>query len=80
MSNNIPVISTDVGGLKEVIEDSEVGYCCDKNNPELFAEKIVYLLKNPQIRKKMGIKGQERVKNYFNSKKMSMEYYSLLTK
>lgn len=80
MNNMVPVISTDVGGLKEVIEDSEVGYCCNKDNPKLFAEKIVYLLKNPKIRKKMGIKGQERVKNYFDSKKMSMEYYSLLIK
>lgn len=80
MNNMVPVISTDVGGLKEVIEDSEVGYCCNKDNPKLFAERIVYLLKNPKIRKKMGIKGQERVKNYFDSKKMSMKYYSLLIK
>lgn len=80
MNNSIPIVSTDVGGLKEVIENSVVGYCCDKNSPEIFADKIIYLLKNPRIRKDMGDKGKLHVQNNFDSYRMSIEYQKLLMK
>jgi len=80
MNNSIPVVSTNVGGLKEIIENSVVGYCCDKNSPEIYADKIKYLLKNPQIRKEMGDKGKLHVQNNFDSRRMSIEYQKLLMK
>lgn len=37
----LPVISTDVGGLPEVVQDGETGYIVDSENEELLADAIV---------------------------------------
>lgn len=43
IANNFdkPMISTNVGGLPEVIEDGKTGYLVDKENPEKLAEAIL---------------------------------------
>jgi glycosyltransferase involved in cell wall biosynthesis len=42
--------------------------------------KIIYLLKNPDIRNDMGENGRKRIESKFNSVRMSEEYYALLLK
>jgi trehalose synthase len=58
-----PVIGGDVGGIKLQIEDGVNGYLV--KNVEESAEKILYLLNNPKISKKMGNEGKEKVKREF---------------
>ena len=45
MSLKKPVVSTNCGGLREVIENNITGYVVNKNNPKNFAKKILDLLK-----------------------------------
>jgi len=81
MRHKKPIVSTDTDALKEVIGlDGNAGYCLDKNNYILYAEKIIYLLDNPDARKTMGENGNKRVKAKFNSIRMAKEYHSLLLK
>jgi len=76
-----PIVSTDVDALRETIgQEGYAGYCCKKNDYTLYAQKIIYLLDNPSIRNKMGLNGNKRLKERFDSKKMSKEYQSLLSK
>ena len=35
------------------------------NEVDEAVEKVLYILKNPEIAKKMGIKGREKIKNEF---------------
>ncbi len=58
-----PVIGGNVGGIKLQIENGINGFLVDTIDET--AEKVIYLLKNPKIAKKMGEKGREKVKNEF---------------
>ena len=59
----IPVIGGDVGGIRLQIEDGVNGFLV--KSIEQTAEKILYLLNNPKIAKKMGNQGREKVKSEF---------------
>ncbi|MFX1323875.1 MAG: glycosyltransferase [Promethearchaeota archaeon] len=58
-----PVIGGNVGGIKLQIEDGINGYLV--NSVEETADRVLKLLKNPKLSKKMGKKGHEKVKNNF---------------
>ena len=75
MSLKKPIVSTNIGGLKEIILDNKNGYVVNYNNHKLFAKRINYLLKKPLLRKNMGFHGYKRYLNLFTSKKMKRKYY-----
>ncbi len=58
-----PVIGGNVGGIKLQIENGINGFLV--NSIDETVEKILYLLANPSIAKKMGKKGYEKIKNEF---------------
>ncbi|MFW9969398.1 MAG: glycosyltransferase [Candidatus Odinarchaeota archaeon] len=58
-----PVIGGNVGGIKLQIENGVNGFLV--NTIDETVDKILYLLKNPEIAKEMGRKGREKVKNEF---------------
>lgn len=64
-----PVVATCFGGAPEVVVDGVTGYIVNPYNTEVMAEKIVYLIKNPEIAKKFGEAGCERARKYFNLEK-----------
>lgn len=74
---NIPVITTDVGGVKDILLDGETGFVVPKNNPEKFAEKLVLLIEDEKKRKKMSQNGWTFVEEKFHYTTLvkNMEYY-----
>jgi trehalose synthase len=58
-----PVIGGNVGGIRLQIEDGVNGFLV--NTIDETAEKILYLLKNPEISREMGRRGHEKVKKEF---------------
>ena len=57
-----PFIGGDTGGISEFIEDGKNGLLIDPENPEQLAEKIIYLLNNPDVREKLGENLHQKVK------------------
>jgi len=76
---NIPVISTDVGGVKDIVNENETGFVVPKNNPEKFAEKLLELIEDEKKRKKMSQNGWSFVKDNFHYQRLvkDMENYYL---
>ena len=66
MASNVPVIATPVDGTKEAVVDKETGILVPTKDPEAIADAILFLLKNPDIMKKMGDEGRKRVADYFS--------------
>ncbi|RAJ10521.1 glycosyltransferase involved in cell wall biosynthesis [Chitinophaga skermanii] len=78
MACGVPVIGSDIGGLKDYIEDGKNGYLFDPNNPQSLAEKMlkyIHLEKSEQatIAWNASQKAQE-----FESKKVTHELYLTL--
>jgi len=66
------VVSSDVGGTKEVLEG--YGYVIKPKDYNEFAKKTKYILKNPQIAKEMGKDARERVLIGFTIEDMIANY------
>lgn len=83
MACGLPVIVTDVGGNREWISEGESGFIIPTKEPELLAEKIIYLFNNEIIMKKFGdINRQiieERQDYYKEMSKMEKLYQLLLS-
>jgi glycosyltransferase involved in cell wall biosynthesis len=57
----IPVVVSDAGGLPEVVADEQTGFIVPRNNPEEAADRILQLLNDSSLRKKMGNAGRKFV-------------------
>ncbi|NUM25108.1 MAG: glycosyltransferase family 4 protein [Candidatus Buchananbacteria bacterium] len=60
-----PVVSTATTGAKEIIQDGYNGFLVPIGNAKALAEKIVELLKNPELAKTMGENGKKLVTEKF---------------
>lgn len=63
---NIPVVTTDVGGVKDIVLDGETGFIIPKNNPTRYAEKVLLLVEDEKKRKKMSQNGWTFVQEKFH--------------
>jgi len=69
MEHECIIISTEVGGVNEIIIDSYNGFLVPKENPEILKEKVIYLLNNFEVREnirknaKMNLRTSESVVN-----------------
>jgi glycosyltransferase involved in cell wall biosynthesis len=68
MSAGLPILSTDHGAIKEMVIDGENGFIVRKQSPEDIAQKIIALLQNNGLRKKMGMKSRELFLKKFTEK------------
>jgi glycosyltransferase involved in cell wall biosynthesis len=69
MAYQKPVVATRVGGIPELIRDSISGFLVERGDIQAAADKIILLLSNPALRKKMGVAGSETVKEKFELRK-----------
>lgn len=63
---NLPVISTDVGGVRDIVKDGETGFIVAPNDASAFTEKLELLIKNKEIREKMSQNGWNFVHEQFH--------------
>ncbi len=65
MASGLPVIASDVGGLREVIEDDRTGIIVPPQNPAAISSAIRRLAESSQLRSQMGAAARARaVENY----------------
>ena len=77
----IPVITTDVGGVKDIILDGETGFIVPKDSIQKYTEKLLILIEDENKRKKMSQNGWSFVEHKFHYTTLvkNMEtYYSEL--
>lgn len=73
----LPVVTLNWNGFPDTIIDRETGFLC-KNQREI-KNKIIYLLKNPDINNQMGHKAKEWVK-HFSPTLITQQWIDLLEK
>ena len=81
---NLPVISTDVGGVRDIVSEGETGFIVPRRAVNLFAEKLALLINNKEIREKMSQNGWKFVEEQFHYttlvRNMENYYRELLAK
>jgi len=65
----LPVISTFHAGIPDVIIDGETGLLVPENDIDAMAEKMIWVLDNPEKAKAMGAAGKKNIRENFNEEK-----------
>jgi glycosyltransferase involved in cell wall biosynthesis len=66
MQWGLPVISSPVGAIPEVVVDGESGYIVDPEDTEAMAQRVLGLVRNPELRMAMGQRGRERFEKEYS--------------
>ena len=74
MMSGKPVVSTDVGGIKEAIGDC--GILVTPKSPEELAAGIIKLLNDPEMIEDLGKRSRERAIIYFSIEKVLENHYN----
>ncbi len=65
MAAGLPVVAIDVGGNRDAVVHGETGFLVPERSPEAFAQPLIQLLRNEELRAAMGAKGFERCRELF---------------
>jgi len=75
-----PVVASSVGGIPSQVIDGKDGYLLEPMDLDGFADKIIHLINNPDVAKKMGQYGRNHVKNNFLITRHLLDYIHLMKK
>ena len=68
MAKRLPVVSTKVGGVPEVVDDGRTGMLVPSHRPDCIGKAILRLSQNPSLAQKMGRAGYARARKLFSIK------------
>tara|TARA_B100000809_G_scaffold225176_1_gene235954 strand:- start:8821 stop:9918 length:1098 start_codon:yes stop_codon:yes gene_type:complete len=80
MQARLPVVSTDEGGIPDVVVDGVTGFIIPKRNPIALAEKLEMLIQNPKLRLEMGEAGYKKYKKEFTLEVFEQKLSNILHK
>ena len=79
-----PVVSTNVGGIEDIVQHGETGFITEAGDTASFAQHILTLIDTPQLRDEMGKKGYENVIKRYSKQRLITDmkhlYLSFLEK
>ncbi len=77
MASALPVIASDVGGLREVVEDDRSGIVVPPADPKAIASAIGRLIESDELRSQMGAAARARVVENYSMDKMAARTLAL---
>jgi glycosyltransferase involved in cell wall biosynthesis len=82
LAAGVPGVSTDVGGVRDVIESDDVGLVARPDDAEALAAHVLELLANTERRRQMGVRGRAVVLARYGMERLvddiSAVYHELL--
>lgn len=73
----VPAVATDVGGIPDAVVDGETGLLCPPDDPGALADAIGRLIREPELRVRLGRAAKERVQTVFSVEACSRNLASL---
>lgn len=70
MAMGKPVIATNIRGCREEVVEGETGFLAEVNNPSQLKDRIIKILENQELEKKMGSLGRLRAEGLFDEDKV----------
>ena len=70
MRAGLPVVASDVGGVRELVEDGVTGYLVPSGDVALLRQWLQELIESPTLRTQMGQAGRRRFEEQFQFEAM----------
>lgn len=64
MAAGLPIVTTRVKGMPEIVRDGENGFLVEPKNPGQIGEKVLLLLENDDLRRRISGNNREKAKRY----------------
>jgi len=77
LASGRPVVSTDVGGVKDVVEDGVNGYLVALGDSSDFAKRLLELAKDPERRAAFGRNGRQGVLRSYSKERLVRDMKAL---
>jgi glycosyltransferase involved in cell wall biosynthesis len=77
MAAGKPVVATDVGGVRERVEDGASGFIVPAGDVPAMAGRITQLLQDEELRRRMGQRGREIARARFRRDVVADQYYAI---
>lgn len=77
---SIPIVSTDVGGVRDIMINELTGYLIPNNDLNALIEKLSLLIKDSALRKSMGDQGRKMVNECFSYERLTADIEELYTR
>jgi len=77
MAAGLPVVSTSVGSIDELVVDGTTGFLVPMRDVEGLADRVLRLVDNPEMMREMGLAGRRRVEEYFSKELMVRRFEEL---
>ncbi|OGY96746.1 MAG: hypothetical protein A2543_02560 [Candidatus Komeilibacteria bacterium RIFOXYD2_FULL_37_8] len=78
MASAVPVITSDLPGVRSVVEKKKTGLLVKPGNVDNLADMIEYLLKNPAVAKEYGRAGREKILEKYTWDKITTKLDDLI--
>jgi glycosyltransferase involved in cell wall biosynthesis len=78
MATGLPVVSTTIGGIPEMVIENETGLLVQPNDAVALAEAIEKVTNNQSLAQKLGQAGYERAQTLFSIEKNARELCVLI--
>ncbi len=69
-SQNKPALVSDIRPMSDIVSHNETGYVINSHDEEKWAQKMLELIRNPEISLKMGNAGRENLEREYDVQKM----------
>lgn len=77
---SVPVISTDVGGVRDVVSDGQTGYIVPNLDEHIFVRKLAQLVTDKKRRSEMSQNGWKFVQDKFHYRRLAQDMEKLYVK
>lgn len=74
MACGVPVVSTNRGGPSETVVEGVTGFLVPPRDAKQYAERILQLLEDPELRQKMGAAGRQHVAENFSIRRSTGQF------
>jgi glycosyltransferase involved in cell wall biosynthesis len=65
-----PVVAADVGGMREIVVDTETGYLVPTGDAYALGASLEALLADPDLRDRLGAAGRRRYEEHYSQEQM----------
>jgi len=66
LASGTAVVASDTGGVSEIIREGQTGFLCSRGDLDAFADRVVLLLRNPDMARRLGRNGRALVEHLYS--------------
>jgi len=79
MASGVPVVSTDAGGVRELVLQGQSGYIVPCGDASLLAERMMHMMRlDPEARLRMGEAGRARILRSFDNERVMDQWEAMI--